>query len=163
MLKEILFQSIKQDFFELFEKANRQEIYGCAIYTDEDFLASSLMLNTVEKGQAFKWKGDYWDPNSWSFFSYNFDINALGNFNLAVIDFYELNENQDFELCKQEIFQLLIEGLQYLRGELKEIMDIENICFFITLSDGDIEDIENYSAKQINSGFILEEFLDRFK
>lgn len=162
MLKEILFQSLKQDFFDLFEKANCQEIYGCAIYTDEDLLASSLMLNTVEKGQAFTLKGDYWNPNSWSFFSYNFDINALGNFNLAVIDFYDLNENRDFELCKQEIFQLMIEGLQYLREELKAVMNVDNICFFITLSDGDIEIIENDSAKQINSGYILEDFLARF-
>lgn len=163
MLKEILFQSIKEDFFNLFEMANHEQIYGCAIYTDEDFLASSLAINTVGKGKQFQSKNDYWDTYCWSFYSYNFpNIDKLEKFNQEVIDFYKLNENKDFELCKKEIFYLLIEGLKYLKEKLREIMNVDDICFFITVSDGDMEYIEDYSAKQINSGYILEDFLARF-
>lgn len=104
MLKEILFQSIKRDFFNLFEIANQQEIYGCAIYTDEDFLASSLVINTVEKGKQFQSKNDYWNTYFWSFHAHSFNVDEMCHFNQEVINFYGLEEGKEFELRKEAVF-----------------------------------------------------------
>ena len=67
------------------------------------------------------------------------------------------------ESLEKEVLPVFIASLKALKSEAKKAgIEVDQICFFVTITDDDnSENIENITAKAINSGKILELFLSR--
>lgn len=176
-----IYNAIKEDMETITKRIGDETIYGVALVTDEDCISLYLAANTSEylrkkdldnlsfmrqylsegKIQAIEEGTDSltkWTPAEWGY---------SGGKNSGLVEVSKLlfeQEEQDsvgYAQNKPRFFETITSALKRVIDE--KGTDTENITFFITLSDGDgIEEIENYSAKQLNSTEMFEKFTHRF-
>lgn len=159
MLQDNLTNALIQDFFNLVELTRDKTIYGCALVTDSDFGSVFLKLNTITKKTKKLDSCDYWDIYNWKFSNDDLAEKSLSKVSKQL--FSLLSEKG--ESLEKEVLPVFIASLKALKSEAKKAgIEVDQICFFVAITDDDnSENIENITAKAINSGKILELFLSR--
>ena len=65
MIKNILFQAVKDDFLQLAKLANGREIYGCTLVTGSDFGNVAMKIAAYTKrNREPNWYADEWELDS---------------------------------------------------------------------------------------------------
>lgn len=159
MLQVNLTNALVQDFFKLVELTKDKTIYGCALVTDSDFVSVFLKLNTITKKTKKLDSCDYWDVYNWRFSNDDLAEKSLSKVSKQLFSLL-LEKGESLE---KEVLPVFIASLKALKSEAKKAgIEVDQICFFVTITDDDnSENIENITAKAINSGKILELFLSR--
>lgn len=160
MLQDNLTNALIQDFFNLVKLTKDKPIYGCALVTDSDFGSIYLTLNTKTKETEKLDICDFWDIENWEFSDDDLEEQSLSEVSEQLFNL--LLERK--ESLKKEVLPVFIASLKSLKSEAKKAgIDSDQICFFVAITDDDdSKNIENITAKDINSGKILESFLARY-
>ena len=183
-IKRKIIEAVKNDFPEIRKKTGKEKPYAAAFVTDSDYVTLRLGVNTyefLEKADAkYTEVGDdyttKWNPDEWGYTDGDSQIarigvelsNEMGSIinqiksqtdNLSYDQFQNLIEESGFPglfletvtSAFQELIQANVFGFNH-----------EEITYFITMTDDEkAEEIENNSARVLNSNKLYEEFLKR--
>ena len=142
MLQKMVTEAVIHDFYGLQKLAGEKTIYGCALVTDSDFGSVFMSMNTVREAG---------DPTSydWDIYSWEYTSDQLNNSKLPGVS--------------KKLWRLLDRSGDSLQQDVARTgCDTDTICFFVTITDDDnAENIENMTARDINSGRTLNAFLTR--
>lgn len=186
-LKNKIQQAVKDDFKRILMEVGEEKIYSIALVTDSDCTSLFLAVNTyeymrkqddnsieeakdclpkeiVEKMKAGLLCISKWVPADWGY-----SDGKKSKLNKVSEMLYHKEESlgpddavksKYQELVLETIistFHMLIQSDAF--GEISK-----EITFFVSMSDDErTEDIENYSAKLLNSEEVYEEFLKRYE
>lgn len=176
-------QAIKKDIQSILKEIDEERIYSVALVTDSDCITLYLAINTYEYMQKEDEK--YIKMNQSSFSEEIIKKMQEGTINLSkwIPAEWGYSDGKNSELT--QISKLLYEKEKSLNVEeyprymelffetiiyaFKQLIEskifgekIEEITFFISMSDDErTPEIENYSAKLLNSKNLYEEFLKR--
>ena len=183
-IKEKIIGAVKDDFPKIKEELGEEKPYAVAFVTDSDCITLLLWVNTyefLEKTDAeYAEDGDdyttKWNPDEWGYLDENSQFvkisDELFDKKRSVIDHME---NQTDNLSNDELgnliddsgftrlfFETVISAFQELIQSNVFGFDHEEITYFITMNDDErAVEIENNSAKVLNSKKVYEEFLKR--
>lgn len=156
-LAEKIRDAAEKDLHDILEQTGDEHIYTAALVTDSDCYSLFLTVNTVEYLENECDEADdacKWHPDEWGY-SDGHDSELV---KLSAL----LWQNQDKMPGKDYFFNELISAMKLLKetGIFKELTD--EITFFVSISDDeDAENLEDYSASQLNSLQLASAFLDR--
>ncbi|MBD5465424.1 MAG: DUF4303 domain-containing protein [Lachnospiraceae bacterium] len=176
-------QAIKKDIQSILQEIDEERIYSVALVTDSDCITLYLAINTYEYMQKEDEK--YIKMNQSSFSEEIIKKMQEGTINLSkwIPAEWGYSDGKNSELT--QISKLLYEKEKSLNVEeyprymelffetithaFKHLIEsktfgekIDEITFFISMSDDErTPEIENYSAKLLNSKNLYEEFLKR--
>jgi hypothetical protein len=189
-IKEKIIEAVKKDFPKIKEEFGNEKPYVVAFETDHDYITLWLGVNTheyLEKRDAYYAElfaeKDYveddntkWNPSEWGYSDGNGHLakisvelsDKMGSItdhimsqedNLSFDEFSNRIEDSGFP-------RLFIETVTSAFQELIQAnvfgFDSDEITYFISMGDDDrAEEIENNSAKILNSKKVYEEFLKR--
>ncbi|MDR2967718.1 MAG: DUF4303 domain-containing protein [Methanobacteriaceae archaeon] len=184
-------EAVKNDFPIMRKKFENEKPYAAVFHTDSDCITLSLIVNTYESLEKTDTKyaknGDdettKWFPDEWGYWS---DWNGSGLVKISeelyekyssitpgytpglTVDQKKALFNQGMILHEESRFtELFFETVTSTFLELIQSnvfdFDAEEITYFISMSDDDrVEEIENNSAKVLNSKKVYKKFLNRF-
>ncbi len=175
-------KAIKKDVKKIMKQIGKEKIYAVALVTDSDCITLYLALNTYEylrkadeeyiemfhddlseeditnyqKGIISLTK---WTPDEWGYSDGN---NSKLN-KVSKILYEKENENpQKYASCVGLFLETITRALKNVIEEKSFGKDSEEITYFISMSDDErTPQIENYSAKLLNSESVYEDFLNR--
>ena len=143
-LEADIYNAIKADIEYILTQVGKEKIYSIALVTDEDCISLYLAANTSE----YVRKKDF------------YNLKFMRQYSKLLFEQEEHN-SAEYANHKPLFFETITSALKRVIDEKSSGMP--DTTFFITLSDGDgIEEIENYSAQQLNSAEVYEKFLHRF-
>ena len=177
-----LCKAIKKDAKRVLKELDGEELYSVALVTDSDCISLYMALNTYEYLETAdeeylelvredlteadinqiksgvicltKWLPDEWGYSDGETSALNKISRLLYKKEETVPEEYEKNKKLFLEMVIT-VFKDLIEDKVFGK-------DSEHVTFFVSMSDGEgIYDIENYSAKMLNSQKVYEEFVNR--
>lgn len=157
MLQKMVTEAVVHDFYGLQKLAGEKTIYGCALVTDSDFGSVFMGMNTVREAG---------DPTSydWDIYSWEYTSDQLNNSKLPGVskELWRLLDRSGDSL-QDTVLPVFVQALKHLQQDVARTgYDADTICFFITITDDDnAENIENMTARDINSGRTLNAFLTR--
>ena len=157
MLQKMVTEAVIHDFYGLQKLAGEKTIYGCALVTDSDFGSAFMSMNTVREAG---------DPTSydWDIYSWEYTSDQLNNSKLPGVskELWRLLLRSGDSL-QDTVLPMFAQALKHLQQDVARTgCDTDTICFFITITDDDnSENIENMTARDINSGRTLNAFLTR--
>ena len=157
MLQKMVTEAVVHDFYGLQKLAGEKTIYGCALVTDSDFGSVFMSMNTVREAG---------DPTSydWDIYSWEYTNGQLNNSKLPGVskELWRLLDRSGDSL-QDTVLPVFVQALKHLQQDVARTgCDTDTICFFITITDDDnAENIENMTARDINSGRTLNAFLTR--
>ena len=157
MLQKMVTEAVIHDFYGLQKLAGEKTIYGCALVTDSDFGSVFMSMNTVREAG---------DPTSydWDIYSWEYTSDQLNNSKLPGVskELWRLLDRSGDSL-QDTVLPVFVQALKYLQQDVACTgYDAGTICFFVTITDDDnAENIENMTARDINSGRTLNAFLTR--
>lgn len=177
-------EAVRNEFPKIKEKIGKEKPYSAAFVTDSDCAMLSLTVNTYEflekKDSEYSEKGynktSKWLPGEWGYSTdcsgelvkianelsekvgsiyeivYNIEADSTDDRGQKLIEEYELSFLETVTFAFQELIQSDVFGF-----------NPDEVTYFITISD-DIraKEIENNSAKVLNSKKVYEEFLNCF-
>lgn len=181
-LKQEIQLAIEKDVKNIFCEIGKEKVYAIALVTDSDCITLYMAINTCEylkkkdeqyikmlEGRVTEEKikrikegldsFTKWIPAEWGYSDgKNSELTKISR------KLYEKEESDPTEYAKNK--SLFFETVT---SSFKEIIEkkifgtnSEEVTYFISISDGDeIYEIENYSAKLLNSDTIYEQFLNR--
>lgn len=177
-------EAVKKDIKEIFKEVGDERIYSVALVTDSDCITLFLALNTYEymkkrdeeyiemlrddlsekaiksvrEGSASLTK---WTPDEWGYSDgKNSELNKISKL------LYEKEEANSEEYARYtELF------FETVTTAFKNLIEAETfgensgeITYFISMSDDErTTEIENYSARLLNSENVYEKFLNRIE
>ncbi|MCI8373248.1 MAG: DUF4303 domain-containing protein [Lachnospiraceae bacterium] len=182
-------QAVKKVMSKILQKTGDETIYAAALVTDSDCTTLFLAVNTYEylekrdleylqlmdfhlseeeqrqlnEGTASLTK---WLPDEWGYADSD-DDDGSELFNEISRLLYEHDEEEDFdddayEENQELFFAAVTSAFQKLKEEKAFGERTEEILCFISISDDDrAEEIENESARQLNSPQLYEPFFNR--
>lgn len=156
-LVEKLEQAVISDYEMLRKEAGDDEVFGCAILTDSDFITANLVMN-VETDEEVE-PHERWYAEEWPYWSSSYEEDALDELSEPLQRLWDTDEGG-----KETVLPMFIQALSRLKEHLHEQgVATDDICFFVTISDDeDMLGVENHSAQQLNAGPVLDRFLDRY-
>ncbi len=177
-----LYKAIKKDTKRVLKEIKGEKLYSVALVTDSDCITLFMALNTyeyletadkeflkvveedlseedirqIEEGEVCLTK---WLPDEWGFS--DGENSALIKISQALYKKEESNP-EEYAKYKSLFFDTVISAFKKVIEEKTFGENSEEITYFISASDGDgIYEIENHSAKILNSEKIYEQFLSR--
>ncbi|MCL2156855.1 MAG: DUF4303 domain-containing protein [Methanobrevibacter sp.] len=189
-VKEKIIEAVTNQFPKMREEFEDEKPYAVAFETDSDCITLWLGVNTHEflKKKDAKYGNEGYDPNTkWNPSEWGY---SDGDSQLARLsdELYENKSSIYDQISKQnpnqtpdetyEQFVALIEEsrltelfFETVTAAFQELIEAnvfgfnhDEVTYFITMSDDNrAEEIENNSAKKLNSKKIYEEFLNRYK
>ncbi len=177
-------QAVKKDMKKILKETGSEKIYAVALVTDSDCITLYLAVNTYEflekhdkeysidmdlseediknlkEGSASLTQ---WLPDEWG---YSDDDNSeLAKISELLYENSESDEydDEEYEENQKLFFETVTSAFKHLIEEKVFGEYSEKITYFISMSDDDrAEEIENNSAKLLNSPNIYETFLNRY-
>lgn len=173
-------KAIKKDVEKILNEVGEEKIYSVALVTDSDCITLYLALNTYEymkkrdgeytKMFQDKWSEEYnikegsvnltkWIPDDWGYSDgKNSELTQISKL------LYEKEESNPelYARYKALFFETVTAAFKCLINAKIFGENSEEITYFISMSDDEgVYEIENYSAKLLNSEKVYEEFLKR--
>lgn len=182
-LEEKIKQAIKKDILNISKKIGKEEVYSFALVTDSDCITLYLALNTYEymKKEDEKYirknksrfseeivnkmrEGSInlskWIPAEWGYSDGK--RSELSKISKLLYKKEESLNQEEYLRYKEMFLETVTSAFKYLIETKVFGESSEEITFFISMSDDEnISEIENYSAKLLNSKNLYEEFLRR--
>lgn len=174
--------AIEKDVKKIFREIGKEKVYGVALVTDSDCITLYLAMNTYEymkkkdeqyikmlKGRIPEEKIERvkegsssftkWTPAEWGY------SDGKGS-ELAKISqiLYEKEESNPAEYAqyKHLFFETVTSSFKHIIEKKIFGPYSDKLTYFISMSDGEgIYEIENYSAKLLNSDMTYEQFYNR--
>ena len=182
-------QAVKKDIEKILKEVGNERIYSVALVTDSDCITLYMAINTYEymqkKDEQYKSNKQYmkmlkkslskekmksildstvsltkWIPDEWGYST------GKGS---NLVDISKILCEKEEALSTEERLQYRELFFEYVTFALKNLIELdifgsnsEEITFFISVSDDEnLTEIENYSAKLLNSSRLYEQFLKR--
>ncbi len=177
-----LYKAIKKDTKRVLKEMEGEELYSVALVTDSDCITLFMALNTyeyletadeeylemveedlseedirqIENGEVCLTK---WLPDEWGYSDgENSELNKISQ---VLCKKAETNP-EEYAKYKSIFFDTVISVFKKLIEEKTFGENSEEATYFISTSDGDyIYEIENHSAKILNSEKVYEQFINR--
>lgn len=177
-----IYKAIKKDAKRVLKEIDGEELYSVALVTDSDCITLFMALNTyefletadeeylemvkedlskedmrqVEEGEVCLTK---WLPDEWG---YSDDENGELSKISQVLYKKEDSNPEEYMKYKALFFDTVTSAFKKVIEEKTFGENSEEVTYFISTSDGDeIYEIENRSAKKLNSEKVYEQFLNR--
>lgn len=175
-------QAVKKDIKNILNNVGEEEIYAVALVTDSDCITLYLALNTYEymkkrdeeyiKMFQNKWPEQQiksiregavsltkWIPADWG---YSDGKESELNYISKLLFEKEESNPEVYARYKDLFFETITSAFKHLIESKIFGDNSEEITYFISTSDDEsIYEIENYSAKLLNTEKVYEEFLRR--
>ena len=157
-LTEKIREAAEKDLREVLGQIGDEHIYTAALVTDSDCCTLFLAVNTVEflNGNDEPDNASKWYPDEWGYSdAYNSELSKLSKL------LWEHHENLPGEAF---FFDAVISAMKQLKETGAFGKRSEEITFFVSISDDEeAENLEDFSAKQLNSPELATAFLNRDK
>ena len=103
-----------------------------------------------------------WSPNEWLCMSYDLEDSQLKAFNKKLRE--EANAiKSDCDNYRKTMFEVCVAALVKAKPQVESLLKHSNLPIFISFTDiSKLQEIENYTALQINSKEVYEAFSTRF-
>ena len=175
-----VYDAVKKAMGCILEEVGNENVYAAALVTDEDCVSLFLAVNTYEYMRKkdlenLEFMRQYlsedkirkiedgtdsltkWTPSEWGYS----DGTQSDLVEVSKMLFAKEQENStEYEANKPLFFDAVTSALKRIVEEQVLDRDTGEITYFISLSDGDgIDEIENASAKLLNSESVYEMFL----
>lgn len=175
-------QAIKKDIEKILKDVGEEKIYAVALVTDSDCVTLYLALNTYEymkkrdeeyiKMFQNNWSEERiksiregsinltkWIPADWGYSDgKNSELNNISR----LLYVKEESNPEEYARYKGLFFETVTSAFKHLIESKIFGENSEEITYFISMSDDEgIYEIENYSAKLLNSENVCEQFLKR--
>lgn len=173
-------EAVKKDIKKILEEIGEEKIYAAALVTDSDCITLFLAVNTYEymrkkdKEYIELFKNDLseekiksvsegsssftkWIPDEWGYSDEReSELSKISELLYA----QEESDSEGYEEHNALFFEAVTSALKHLIEAKVFGEHPEEITFFISMSDDDrTPDIEEFSAKLLNSKKVYEEFL----
>lgn len=174
--------AVKKDINKILKEIGEERVYAIAFVTDSDCITLYLAINTYEymnkKDHEYiellqdKLSEEYikkvkegscsitkWNPAEWGY-------SDESNSNLAEVSKLLFSEEEDNPAEYEKNIDLFFEAVTSAFQRLIQLkvfgQDLEEVTYFISISDDErTYEIENFSAKLLNSENIYKKFLER--
>lgn len=176
-------QAVKVEMQNIQRKIGKERIYAVALVTDSDCVTLFLAVNTYEylqkRDKKYAKELDLseedlknvkegsvsltqWILDEWGYSDgKNSQLNMISEL-LFEHDESEQYDEESYEENQRLFFETVTSAMKHLIAEKVFGEYSEEITFFISMSDDErTEEIENYSAKLLNSADIYENFYHR--
>ncbi len=176
-------QAVKVEMQNIQRKVGKERIYAVALVTDSDCVTLFLAVNTYEylqkRDKKYAKELDLseedlknvkegsvsltqWILDEWGYSDgKNSQLNMISEL-LFEHDESEEYDEESYEENQRLFFETVTSAMKHLIAEKVFGEYSEEITFFISMSDDErTEEIENYSAKLLNSADIYENFYHR--
>ena len=157
-MTEKIREAAEKDLREVLGQIGDEHIYTAALVTDSDCCTLFLAVNTVEflNGNDEPDNASKWYPDEWGYSdAYNSELSKLSKL------LWEHHENLPGEAF---FFDAVISAMKQLKETGAFGKRSEEITFFVSISDDEeAENLEDFSAKQLNSPELATAFLNRDK
>ncbi len=177
-----LYKAIKKDTKRVLKEMEGEELYSVALVTDSDCITLFMALNTyeyletadeeylemveedlseedirqIENGEVCLTK---WLPDEWGYS--DGENSELTKISQVLCKKAESNSDE-YAKYKSLFFDTVISAFKKVIEEKAFGENSEEVTYFISTSDGDfIYEIENHSAKILNSEKVYEQFINR--
>lgn len=175
-------EAVREDIKIILQETSGEKIYAAALVTDSDCITLFLAVNTYEymekKDREYleMLQGDLteeeiknvregtasltkWIPDEWGYS----DGEDSGLVNISELLYNrEESDPEAYEKHAELFFQAVTDAFKHLIDEKVFGDDAEDITYFISMSDDErTPEIENYSAKLLNSEAVYQAFLNR--
>ncbi len=175
-------EAVKKDAKKILKKVHKEQIYAAALVTDSDCISLYLAVNTYEQMREkdlkyLKMLGDdldeeeiegikngtlsmtKWVPDEWAYS----EGKKSKLTNVSKLLFAKEQENSALYAENMALFmEAVTDAWKTLIADKVFGERTEAITYFISMCDDDrTEDIENYSASQLNKQEVYEAFLKR--
>jgi hypothetical protein len=111
----------------------------------------AMDIDDDEAAPEFEWHIGEWKYEAWK----------ADNFRSISSELRDELKNTDFEIVARQLHLDMVAALQLLRDE-HFFEDSEHAVIFISISDDDAFQVENESAKKLNSNTVCGEFFRRY-
>ena len=166
--RKILKNAVVRDYESLVKLSKNEKPYCCALVTDSGAMSLFFAMNTkeklIEKLQKVdnKYSAYYkWAPSEWTYGDH------LSETKLVSKSSNVLSKKSEEKETKKEFSNFEEKLYETMTLVLKELVDeniFDNMTVFISISDDSrARNVENYSAKLINSETIYDEFMRRYE
>ncbi len=170
-LKEQIADAVRQSLPELLAAHPSEHVYAIALYTDSSAMTVALAANSREAldiklraedeadrqdlEAAYTWATSEWVYEGWGDQHFEHVCELLR----------ESEERTDFDTFKQAVISSMVEALEYAskEGVFDTIEGVEPILFVSITDDNAAEEVENLSARLLNSSEALPKFLTRYQ
>lgn len=181
-LEGMIQKAVKKDVESILKKIGEERIYAVALVTDSDCITLYLALNTYEymkkrdeeyiQKYVDVWTKEYiksiregsisltkWIPADWGYSDgKNSELNNISK----LLYVKEESNPEEYARYKGLFFETVTSAFKHLIESKIFGENSEEIIYFISISDDEgIYEIENYSAKLLNSEEVYEKFLKR--
>ena len=177
-----LYKAIKKDAKRMLKEMEDEELYSVAVITDSDCITLYMAMNTYEYLESAD--EDYlemvqddlteedislikdgkvcltkWIPDEWGYSDgERSELNKIS----GMLYEKEKAKPEEYATNKNIFLQMVISVFKDLINDNVFKCDLDQVTFFVSLSDGErIYEIENYSAKILNSEKMYEQFINR--
>jgi len=185
-IKEKIIEAVKNDFPKMRKKLKKKSPYAVAFVTDSDCVTLWLGVNTYEylKKTDAKYAKDgdddatKWFPDEWGYSDSDDSglVKISAELSEKMSSIYRQVRNQAPDLTHDQkvaligeyrftelFFETVTSAFQELIQSNVFGFNLDEVTYFISMSDDDrAEEIENNSAKVLNSKKVYKEFLKRF-
>ncbi|QEI06756.1 DUF4303 domain-containing protein [Pigmentiphaga aceris] len=170
-LENEVYAAAKEVFVNVQNAHPNEQFYAFALYTDSGAMTICPAANSVEgltrelandetdpdgeEAAYYRWATSEWAYESWQADSFNDICTKLG----------DIPESEDFAHTQAKVYEVMTNALARLskEGVFKPQSSGDAPVLFVTLTDDDeAEDVENRSAKVLNSPEVFEKFVNRF-
>ncbi|GAB0168349.1 DUF4303 domain-containing protein [Lysinibacillus sp. CTST325] len=173
-LEKKMVNAIKNDFKEMLHFIGDERIYAVCFVTDSEARTTFFVANTyeyiekrdqeyIEKGWESAYDELKWDPSDWGYGNSHFQSDASMSVASYLSEKREDIEEEIFDGFEEKLHTTMISVLDNLHNEKVFCQNKDDITVFISMSDDErTEEVENYSARSLNSEKVYNEFLKRF-
>lgn len=181
-IEEKIYVAMKKDIESILKRIGQEKLYAMALVTDEDCVSVYFAANTLEKAREKDLKYAEmmkarlkeeeikavkdgtksfvkWVPDEWA---YSIGKNSPFTEISKMLLKQDERNAEEYAKSKPMFFECLTTAMKKIAEENQKREEFSNITYFITLCDGNgIEEIKDFSAKQINSQEVYERFMKR--
>lgn len=164
-------EAVEKDIQDILKEVGDETIYTAALVTDSDCVTLFLAVNTLEflEENGGLDSENRWLPDEWGYS--DGDDSALAKLSEVLFEHDEAVEGEtdgdDADEKREENQQLFFEAATFALEQLKKSKVFEKhsdeVTFFVSISDDErAEEVENQSAKQLNTPELAKVFLKRY-
>lgn len=158
-------EAVEKDMENILQEVGDEEIYTAALVTDSDCVTLFLAVNTLEflEENGGPAEENRWLPDEWGYS--DGDDSALAELSRQLFAHDEALEDGDDETRKENrrlFFDAAISALEQLKKAKVFGKHSDQVTCFVSISDDEeAEEIENQSAKQLNTAKLAKAFAKR--
>ncbi len=164
-------EAVEKDMQDILKETGDETIYTAALVTDSDCVTLFLAVNTLEflEENGGPESENRWLPDEWGYSDGdNSALAKLSELLFAHDEAMESESDEDGADEKQEdncrlFFDAVTSALSQLKSAGIFGKQSDKVTCFVSISDDDrAEEVENQSAKQLNTPGLAKEFLNRY-